>query len=116
MNLQICKKTAFAAAMALAFGLSLTPSFAADKAQTITGQVSDAMCGAKHQGDPAQCTRGCVKKGSKYALVSGSTVYTLETSDQKAMDELDKLAGANASVKGTVSGDTITVASVSPAK
>jgi len=43
-------------------------------------------------------------------------VYTLETSDQKALDQLDKLAGANATVKGTVSGDTITVASVSPAK
>jgi len=63
------KNSAFAATMALAFGLSLVPSLAADKAQTVTGQVSDAMCGAKHQGDPAQCTRGCVKKGSKYALV-----------------------------------------------
>ena len=76
------------------------PSLAAGKSQTLTGEVSDAMCGAKHQmpGAAAECTRACVKHGSNYALVVGDKVYTLETSDQSALDKLDKLAGAKAKV------------------
>lgn len=38
------------------------------KTTTLTGRVSDAMCGAKHTmaGSDAECTRACVKKGSDY--------------------------------------------------
>ena len=45
----------------------------AARAKTFTGTVSDSMCGAKHAmpGDDAACTRACVGKGSKYALVVG---------------------------------------------
>jgi hypothetical protein len=95
--------------------LALT-MFAADKPQSFTGEVSDAMCGAKHMtGTPADCTRACVKQGSKYALVVGDTVYTLDANDaQKA--ELDKLAGEKATVTGTADGKTIAVASVKAAK
>jgi hypothetical protein len=100
-------------ALTLLAGLSAFPAFAADKAQTLTGQVSDAMCGAKHQmGGPADCTRSCVKHGSKYALVVGDKVYTLETSDKAALDKLNDLAGASAKVTGDVKGDTIEVKSV----
>jgi hypothetical protein len=91
-------------------GLSVSTAFAAGK--TYTGTVSDAMCGAKHMGSAAECTRGCVKKGSKYALVVGDKVYTLETSDQAALDTLDKQAGAKATVTGTEKDNTITVSSV----
>jgi len=45
----------------------------AQSSQTLTGTVSDAMCGAHHmmQGaTAAQCTRECVKQGSDFALVS----------------------------------------------
>jgi len=103
--------TTIAGLMILA-GLVALPALAADK--TVTGKVSDAMCGAKHQmpGDDAGCTRACVKHGSKYALVVGDKVYTLETSDKAALDKLNELAGANAKVTGEVSGDTITVKSV----
>ncbi len=92
-------------------------AFAA-KAQTFTGTVSDAMCGAHHmmEGDPAACLRACVKKGSKYALVVGDKVYTLDAKDQATMDQLDKLANAKASVKGSLDGDTIEVTSVTAAK
>jgi hypothetical protein len=88
------------------------PAWAADK--TITGKVSDAMCGAKHQmaGNDAACTRTCVKGGSKYALVVGDKVYTLETADKAALDKLNDLAGASASVTGEVKDDTIEVKSV----
>ena len=67
------------------------------------------MCGAKHmmEGDPAACLRACVQKGSKYALVVGDKVYTLDTSNQATLDTLDKLAGKKATVKGAADGDTI---------
>jgi len=86
-------------------------SFAAS-GKTYTGTVSDAMCGAKHMGDPASCTRGCVGKGSKYALVVGDKVYTLDTSDKATLANLDKAAGSSTTVTGTLNGDTIQVASV----
>jgi len=51
--------------IALLATVAALPAFAAD--QTLTGKVSDAMCGAKHQmaGNDASCTRTCVKGGSK---------------------------------------------------
>jgi hypothetical protein len=76
------------------------------------------MCGAKHAmpGDDASCTRACVGKGSKYALVVGDKVYTLETSDKTALATLDKQAGAKATVTGTEKDSTITVTSVKAAQ
>jgi hypothetical protein len=100
--------------MQLLAGLAAVPALAAGKSQTLTGTVSDAMCGAKHQmpGDAAGCTRACVKHGSKYALVVGDKVYTLETSDKANLDTLNDLAGASAKVTGDVDGDTIAVKAV----
>jgi hypothetical protein len=105
------------AGLLLIAGMSQTTTFAAGNkdaaAKTMTGVVSDAMCGAKHMmGDAAECTRACVSKGSKYALVVGDKVYTLETNDKAALDELYKLAGQNAKVTGAVEGETIKVTSV----
>ena len=103
----------------LTTGLSVVPSVAAGNNQTFTGKVSDAMCGAKHTEAgiaPADCVRVCVKKGAKYALVVGDKVYTLDTSDQAALDKLDKLAWEQAKVTGTANGDTISVKSVTAAK
>ncbi len=84
------------------------------KDQPYTGVVSDSMCGAKHAmpGDAASCTRMCVGKGSKYALVVGDKVYTLDTSDKNALAALDKQAGAKVTVMGTEKDSTITVSSV----
>jgi hypothetical protein len=104
--------------MALAVAMSLPVAFAAGKTESFTGEVGDAMCGAKHEmdGSPAECTRACIKQGSKYALIEGEKVYTLETKDAAALAELDKLAGQKATVKGTANGTTVTVTSVAPAK
>ena len=101
-------------ALVLLPAVLVIPALAAGKTQTLTGQVSDAMCGAKHEmpGKAADCTRGCVQHGSKYALVVGDNVYTLETSDKAALAKLNELAGANAKVTGDVEGTTITVKSV----
>ncbi|MGA7293783.1 MAG: hypothetical protein WBW53_19970 [Terriglobales bacterium] len=95
-------------------GLATVPVLAADKKQTLTGEVSDAMCGAKHQmpGKAAECTRACIAHGSQYALVVGDKVYILQTSDQAALDKLNELAGAKAKVTGEVDGTTMTVKSV----
>jgi hypothetical protein len=105
------------ATVVLSTGLTVVPGVAAGNTQTFTGKVSDAMCGAKHTEAgiaPADCVRVCVQKGAKYALVVGDKVYTLDTSDKAALDELNKLAWAK--VTGTANGDTISVKSVTAAK
>lgn len=101
------------AILSFSFALLVCPAFAG-KAQSFTGTVSDAMCGAKHmmEGDPAACLRACIQKGSKYALVVGDKVYTLDTQDPDTLATLDKLANQKAMVKGELDGDTITVKSV----
>jgi hypothetical protein len=53
-----------------------------------------------------------VKQGTKYALVVGKTVYTLEGHEA----ELDKYAAQKVTLKGTVKGETMTVETVSPMK
>jgi len=83
--------------------------------KTLTGVVSDAMCGQTHMmkdKPDAECLRYCVKQGTKYALVVGKTVYTLEGHEA----ELDKYAAQKVTVKGTLKGETVTVESVSPIK
>lgn len=83
--------------------------------QSLTGIITDSMCGAKHMMtnvSPAQCTRERVKQRSDYALVSGGKVYTLKGSAK----DLDKYAGKSVTVTGKLSGDTFTVESVSVGK
>jgi hypothetical protein len=101
----------------LSAGLAAVPAVAAGT-QTFTGKVSDTMCGTKHKEGvpPADCVRGCVKRGAKYALVVGDKVYTLDTSNKTNLDELDKLAWEEAKVTGTANGDVISVKSVTAAK
>ena len=83
--------------------------------KTLTGIVSDAMCGATHMmkdKPAAECLRYCVKQGTKYALVADKKVYTLEGHET----ELDKYAAQKVTVKGTLKGETLTVESIIPAK
>ncbi len=100
------RKLRIAAFIVIAVGSAV----AAGKSETFTGEVSDAMCGAKHM------MRTCVSKGANYALVVGDKVYTLHTSDETARKTLDKLAGEKAKVTGTADGETIEVSKVEPAK
>jgi hypothetical protein len=100
---------AFVFSATMFFGLC---ALAAGK-QTFTGEVGDAMCGRQHmEGTAADCTRTCVGKGSKFALVVGEKIYILDTTDKAALATLDKQAGKNATVTGTLNGDTISVSSV----
>ena len=91
------------------------PGESSSAPKTLTGIVSDSMCGAHHMAkdkSPAECARACVKQGMKYALIVGEKVYTLEGHEA----EVDKLAGKKATVTGNVTGETVTVQSVVPAK
>jgi hypothetical protein len=94
----------------------LTASFAFPQGTTtLTGTVSDAMCGKTHMmkgASAATCTRECVKEGSDYALVVGDKVYTLK-GDKAA---IDKFAGAKVVVKGRLSGSTVTMESIKAAQ
>jgi hypothetical protein len=87
---------------------------AADKPQTFTGTVTDAMCGATHQmtGAPAECLKSCIKGGSAYALVVGDKVYKLEGKT----DGLEAIGDGKATVTGTTKGNTIEVQAVAAAK
>lgn len=118
MKSRYCDFAIVIAAVALAIATLLPSALAAGKTQTLTGEVSNSMCGAKHmmEGSAAECTRACVGKGSKYALVVGDKIYTLDSSDKTVLDQLNKLAGAHANVTGTVNADTVAVKSVAAAQ
>lgn len=100
--------------LSLAMAVLLSP-FALAANQTLTGTVSDDMCGKTHMAkdkSAADCTRECVNMGAGYALVVGDKVYKLKG----ASDQLNKLAGSKVTVTGDVKGDTVQVAKVAPAK
>ncbi|HTU51746.1 MAG TPA: hypothetical protein VMF56_14225 [Acidobacteriaceae bacterium] len=103
---------------ALAIAAMLSAGVASAQTTTLRGIVSDQMCGAHHMmagASAQQCTRECVGMGAPYALVVGDKVYTLQANPE-VKKELYALAGAPAVVKGTVSGMTMQVAAVAPAK
>ena len=76
---------------------------------TVTGIVTDSLCGADHGikalGDP-ECTRTCVELGAQYALAVGKKLYGL----QGHQAELERFAGNDVRVKGHTAGrDTVIV-------
>lgn len=111
------KATTFRTTAAILLGLCFAHSALAAGKQTFTGEVGDAMCGRKHmEGTPAECTRTCVKQGSKYALVIDDKIYALDTTDQAVLATLDQQAGKRVTVTGALKGDEIEVSSAAPAK
>jgi hypothetical protein len=96
--------------------LALAGAFAAvAQQQSLTGVVTDSMCGATHMAKdktPAECTQLCVKDGMKYALAVEKKVYTLEGHEA----DLAKLAGQKVTVKGTLKGGTLSVQEVAASK
>jgi hypothetical protein len=91
---------------------------AAGSPLTLTGTITDSMCGGDHSGmnihPDLKCITECVKSmGAKYALWDGKTVY--ELSDQKGAS---KYAAQRVNVSGVVDAATksIRVVSISRAK
>ena len=88
--------------------------------QTLTGQISDSMCGKSHAGmgemgkNPKECTAGCVKTGAKYVFVSGDKIYEIQNQSFAA---LAANAGGTIQLTGDVDkdGKTITVTKIAPA-
>jgi len=117
MNARLLRKVIVALAVAAISGYMAIYSHAqdAEKDTTLTGIVSDALCGAKHSMmnmSAADCTRMCVKGGQSFALVVGDKTYNLRGDSA----ELDKYAGQKVILKGKLKGDTVAVDSVTPAK
>jgi hypothetical protein len=82
-------------------------------AETMTGVVSDSMCGAKHSTASAaatKCVKQCEANGAKLVVVSNGKVYT--TDDQA---KLKGFEGKEVKIDGTVSGDSINITSVASA-
>jgi hypothetical protein len=111
------KRASLIAVFAVSGFLSISSlAVAADK-QTLTGAVSDSMCGAQHMaGSPVECSRTCVGHGAKYMLVVGDKVYALNTTDKAILAVLDQQAGKNATVTGNVNGVGVEVSSAVAAK
>ena len=111
------KQISFIMSLALALSSSLVAA-----EQTLTGQISDAMCGAdhsmmKHEGkkiSARDCTLECVKSGSKYVFVSQGKVYEVNNQDLK---DLQVHAGHTVKLTGEVApdGKTITVSKIAMA-
>ena len=87
--------------------------------QTWHGKISDSMCGASHKSaiehagkklTDRECVQACVKEGGKYVFVSGGKVYNIANQDYAGLAEH---AGHSVTLKGEMSGDSITVSSIS---
>jgi hypothetical protein len=88
---------------------------AANGPKTFTGVVTDTSCRARHPAsdkNAAECTRECVKKGARYALVAGDNVYMLEGD----ADEVNRLSGQRVQVEGILAGRVVTVNSIAMAQ
>jgi hypothetical protein len=81
---------------------------AATTPQTITGIITDTMCGSKHnmtKGQPDDdCTRLCVKGARDFALYDGKTLWKL--SDQKTPA---RFAAKQVKVTGAADPKTMTI-------
>ena len=90
---------------------------------TMTGMISDSMCGASHakmmemhkdaKMTDRDCTLACVKAGGKYVFVSEGKVYQIANQD---VAELQKEPGESVQLTGNVNGNSITVSKIAMAK
>jgi hypothetical protein len=89
---------------------------AAGLAETMSGTISDSMCGAKHAGAAAAdaaCVKKCIKGGASAVFVSEGKVYQISADSQK---RVGALLGQKVTVNGKLDGDTIDVESAQAAK
>jgi hypothetical protein len=79
--------------------------------QTLTGVVSDSMCGTKHgmaNMSDRDCTQMCAAQGSQYVLISGGKIYKLAN----RAGDLKTHAGHTVNLTGEVKKDTIAVSKI----
>jgi hypothetical protein len=88
--------------------------------RTWTGVISDSMCKRHHESgaegqettDP-DCTRDCVKGGSKYVLMIDDNAHAIANQDH---EQLAEHAGMRVVMRGTLQGDAIEVAAIEKAR
>jgi hypothetical protein len=95
-------------------GTTQTNEATSEPLRIFEGMVTCSRCGAKHSAAlgkaASDCTRQCVHAGASFALVEDERTYVL-SGDLAA---LKKVAGQRATLRGTLRGNTIQVASVAP--
>jgi hypothetical protein len=105
-------KTKLTLGLALAF-CAATLTLGADGSWT--GYISDSHCGAKGANEKhTECAAKCVKEqGASYVFVNDADhkVYKIDNQDKAAAH-----AGHHVTVKGSVDGDSLKVASIEMAK
>ncbi len=85
--------------------------------QTWTGKISDSACGAKHEEaaegngvmPDRECTRACVRGGSKYVLVVDGKVLQIANQDNT---DLATHAGHTVKMTGELKGNAIVVSKI----
>lgn len=104
------------------FAVLLATATALAAEETWSGRISDSLCRMEHaedadaagggkQGlpDPHDCTRACVRGGSKFVLVAGGKVFQITNQELEA---LRTHAGHDVKLTGELKGDTITVSKI----
>ena len=100
-------KARFAMVMSIVLVASAL-AFAADGSWT--GYITDSKCGVKGAHEGAEdCAAKCVKAGAKLVFVNDADKKVYAIADQ---DKVAAHAGHHVAVKGSVEGDTLTVASI----
>lgn len=97
--------------------VSIGALFAASAlAESMSGTISDANCGAKHAAateKDAACAKGCVKRGAAPVFVSDGKVYKISDDSRGKVTDL---VGSKVTVNAKVEGDTVTIESAEAAK
>ena len=99
------------ATLVLGAGLTVSSAFAEGKSQSFTGQVSDAMCGAKHVWQAAQPIVLALAWAKARSMLWSQAIRFIpwNARTKTSLAQLDKLAAHQATVTGTANADTIAV-------
>jgi hypothetical protein len=100
------KRMPYLVGVLLALSQIISP--AAEK--TLTGKISDSMCGTSHAGmqhsgkkvSDRDCTLECVKGGAEFVLVTEEKILDIENQDFAGLKEH---AGQSVKVTGEISAD-----------
>jgi hypothetical protein len=80
--------------------------------RTFDGMITCSRCGARHSAKMGKaadvCVRMCVHDGGNFALVDAESTFLLDGD----LTAIKKFAGQRAHVTGTLSGNTIRIASI----
>jgi hypothetical protein len=96
------------------FAITLSLFSAAAFADTWSGTISDANCGAKHADASEKsmaCAKSCVKRGAAPVFVTGDKVLKIGNPDA-----VKEHVGQKVEITGELNGDTVTVDKIADTK